>query len=51
MKYNISGLDKRQCILQVSSKNKVRVAMNFRGSRKGITDDEKKACHPGVDVY
>ena len=47
------GLEKRQCTLQVctSPTNKVRLAIIFRGTGKRISNAEKKACHPKVDVY
>ena len=48
-----SGLDKRQCTLQVciSPESKVRIATIFRGSGKRISADEIKPYHPDVDVY
>ena len=47
------GLEKRQCTLQIciSPESKVRIAIIFRGSGKRISNDEKKAYHPTVDVY
>ena len=48
-----SGLEKRQCTLQVctSPECKVRIAIIFRSSEKRISSDEIKAYHPDVDVY
>ena len=49
-----SGLDKRQCTLQICyspSDTKVRIAIIFRGKGKRISEDELKAYHKDVDVY
>ena len=51
-----SGLDKRQCTLQVCfspEDNTCRIAIIFRGTRDGyfISDKEKDLYHPDVDVY
>ena len=49
-----SGLDKRQCTLQVCfrpSGPQPKLAIIFRGAGKRITDDEVQAWHPDVDVY
>ena len=49
-----SGLDKRQCSLQVAFRYKgeqPRLAVIFRGKGKRITQDEKLAWHPDIDVY
>ncbi|MEO0683927.1 MAG: hypothetical protein AAFY76_02490 [Cyanobacteria bacterium J06649_11] len=48
-----SGLDKRQCTLQVCFRptgEQPRIAVIFRGKGK-LGDDEKKAWHQDVDVY
>lgn len=48
-----SGLDKRQCSLQVCFSpvaDKCRIAIIFRGKGK-VTKDERLAYHKGVDVY
>lgn len=49
-----SGLDKRQCTLQICfspGNTKIKIAIIFRGKGKRITDDELKAYHRDVDVY
>ena len=49
-----SGLDKRQCTLQVAFRpegKQPRLAIIFRGKGKRISEDEKLAWHPGVDIY
>lgn len=49
-----SGLDKRQCTLQVCIRaegEQPRLAIIFRGTGKGIKEIEKLAYHPDVDVY
>ena len=49
-----SGLDKRQCTLQVAFRpegNQPRLAIIFRGKGKRISQDEKLTWHSGVDVY
>ena len=49
-----SGLDKRQCTLQVCfrpSGPQPKLTIIFRGAGKRITDDEVQAWHPDVDVY
>jgi len=49
-----SGLDKRQCSLQVTFRvqgDQPKLAIIFRGKRKRLTDDEKLAWHPDIDVY
>ena len=49
-----SGLDKRQCTLQVCfrpSGEQPRLGVIFRGTGKRISQDEKEAYHPDVDVY
>ena len=49
-----SGLDKRQCTLQICfspGDTKIRIAIIFRGKGKRITDDELKAYHKDVDIY
>ena len=48
-----SGLDKRQCSLQVAFRYKgeqPRLAVIFRGKGKRITQEEKLAWHPDIDV-
>ena len=47
-------MDKRQCSLQVAFRYKgeqPRLAVIFRGKGKRITQDEKLAWHPDIDVY
>ena len=49
-----SGLDKRQCTLQIAispGDTKVKLAVIFRGKGKRIGEDERKSWHPDVDVY
>ncbi len=49
-----SGLDKRQCTLQLCLRptgQQPRLAVIFRGKGKRISEDEKNAWHPDVDVY
>lgn len=49
-----SGLDKRQCTLQICfspGNTKIKNVIIFRGKGKRITDDELKAYHRDVDVY
>jgi hypothetical protein len=49
-----SGLDKRQCSLQVCfspEDNTVKVGIIFRGTGTRIKADEKAAYHPSIDVY
>ena len=49
-----SGLDKRQCTLQIMKRaegEQPRLAIIFRGKGKRISDDKKLAWHPDVDVY
>ena len=48
-----SGLDKRQCTLQIciSPEGKVRLAVIFRGKGKRISPDEKESYHKDVDIY
>jgi len=49
-----SGLDKRQCTLQVCLRpdgEQPRLGIIFRGTGKRISEDEKAAYHPDVDVY
>ena len=49
-----SGLDKRQCTLQVCFRptgKQPRLAVIFRGTGKRITEAEKAASDPDVDVY
>ena len=49
-----SGLDKRQCTLQVcfSPEGKQpKLAIIFRGKGKNISEDEKSSWHPDVDIY
>ena len=46
-----SGLDKRQCTLQIMKRaegEQPRLAIIFRGKGKRISDDEKLAWHPDV---
>ena len=49
-----SGLDKRQCTLQICfspDDTKVRIAIIFRGKGKRICKDELEAYYKDVDVY
>ena len=49
-----SGLDKRQCTLQVCFRPtgvQPKLAIIFRGTGKRLSDDEKMAWHPDVDIY
>ena len=49
-----SGLDKRQCTLQVMVRGdgrQPRLTIIFRGKGKRIREDERLAWHPNVDVY
>ena len=49
-----SGLDKRQCSLQVMFRpegTQPRLAIIFRGKGKNISLDEKLAWHPNVDFF
>ena len=49
-----SGLDKRQCTLQICTSGDglhPNIAIIFRGTGKRIRPDEKAACHPDVDVF
>ncbi len=49
-----SGLDKRQCTLQICFSpvgQQPQLAIIFRGKGKRISDDEKAAWHEDVDVY
>lgn len=49
-----SGLDKRQCTLQVCFRptgDQPKLGIIFRGTGKRISEDEKKAYHPDIDVY
>ena len=49
-----SGLDNRQCTLQICFRptgKQPRVAIIFNGKGKRISEDEKNAWHPDVDVY
>ena len=49
-----SGLDKRQCTLQIVTRaegEQPRIAIIFRGQGKRISLDEKIAWHQDVDVY
>ena len=49
-----SGLDKRQCTLQICFRptgEQPRLGVIFRGTGKRISQDEKEAYHPDVDVY
>jgi len=49
-----SGLDKRQCTLQVcirGDSEQARIAIIFRGKGKRIREDEQDAWHPDVDIY
>ena len=49
-----SGLDKRQCTLQICvspGNTKIKIAIIFRGKGKRITDDELKAYHKEVHIY
>ena len=49
-----SDLDKRQCTLQICFRptgKQPRVAIIFNGKGKRISEDEKNAWHPDVDVY
>ena len=48
-----SGLEKRQCTLQVCTRadgKQPRIAAIFRGKGKKVRPDEKAAWHPNVDV-
>ena len=48
------GLDKRQCTLQIAfrpEENQPRLAIIFRGTGQKISEEEKKAWHPDIDVY
>jgi len=49
-----SGLDKRQCTLQVCIRaegEQPKLAIIFRGTGKGIKETERLAYHPDVDIY
>ena len=49
-----SGLDKRQCTLQICCRpcgKQPKLAIIFRGLGKRITSEEKNAWHKNVDVY
>ena len=49
-----SGLDKRQCTLQICFSpeyNKVSVGIIFRGTGKRVTEEERAAYHKSVDIY
>ena len=49
-----SGLDKRQCTLQIITRaegEQPRIAIIFRGKGKQIRQEEKNAWHQDVDVY
>ena len=49
-----SGLDKRQCTLQVCFRpegSQPRLAIIFRGTGKRISEYERMSWHPEVDVY
>ena len=49
-----SGLDKRQCTIQVTTRaegHQPNIAIIFRGTGKCIREYEKAAWHPGVDVH
>ena len=49
-----SGLDKRQSALQICFKStgeQPKLGVISRGTRKRISQDEKEAYHPDVDVY
>ena len=49
-----SGLDKRQCTLQVafgSVTKDVKIAIIFRGTGKKNSKDETEAYHESVDIY
>ena len=49
-----SGLDKRQCTLQVCFRptgGQPKIGIIFRGTGKRISADEKEAYHPDVDIY
>ena len=49
-----SGLDKRQCTLQICfspGNTKIKIAIIFRGKGKRISDDELKAYHKDVHIY
>ena len=49
-----SGLDKRQCTLQVCVRaegKQPKLAIIFQGTGKGIKQSERLAYHPDVDVY
>ena len=49
-----SGLDKRQCSLQVCfspENNQVRTEIIFRGTGKNISQSEKRKYHKSVDVF
>ena len=49
-----SGLDKRQCTLQICVRpvgKQPPIAVIFRGKGKRISEDEKGAWHPDVKVY
>ena len=48
-----SGLDKRQCTLQIcirGDSEQPRIAIIFRGTGKRVRQDEQNAWHPDVDV-
>ena len=51
--YLRSPLDERQCILCMfrPQGQQPRLAFNFRGGGKRITDDKKLAYHPDVGKY
>ena len=49
-----SGLDKRQCTLQICfspAGSQPKLAIIFRGKGKQISEEEKEAWHPDVDIY
>lgn len=49
-----SGLDKRQCTLQILTRaegEQPRIAVIFRGKGKRISPDEKMSWHQDVDIY
>lgn len=49
-----SGLDKRQCTLQVCfrpTEDQPKLGIIFRGTGKRISEDERKAYHPDIDIY
>ena len=49
-----AGLDKRQCTLQICfspAGSQPKLAIIFRGKGKQISEEEKEAWHPDVDIY